>query len=195
MEQTISVKRPEGASDPVLDESAWERWASEIRITWAVVLLLTSIPAVLFGTTILSMMLLISVVLLGIPTALLAFLVIKDKMWCARLSRRLVVMVVVSALGVVVVLQTDKLTPGMASPIAKAIEDFKQEVGGYPPTLAALSPKHLPRLPAVRAAVIQPEVVYRLNDGRPYLAVPSAAGDAFSKYEYSFDDRRWTHYD
>ncbi|MBT8768719.1 hypothetical protein [Metapseudomonas boanensis] len=173
----------------------WEAWVSEIRITWVLVLLLTVVPAVLFGTAILSMMVLIGVVLLGIPTALAAFLVIKDKAWCARLCRRVVVMMVVSALAVVAVLKTDKLTPGMASPIAKAIEDFKQENGGYPETLAALSPKHLPRLPAVRIAVFQPEVIYRVREGRPYLAVPSAAGDSFSKYEYSFEDQRWVHYD
>lgn len=176
-------------------KNLWQPWVSEIRITWVLVLLLTVVPAVLFGTAILSMMVLIGVVLLGIPTALVAVIVIKDKSWCARLSRRVVVVVVVSALAVVAVLQTDKLTPIMASPIAKAIEDYKQEVGGYPETLAALTPKQLPRLPAVRFAVIQPDVVYRVSDERPYLAVPSAAGDAFSKYKYSFRDQRWVHYD
>ncbi len=195
MEQNVRVKHSKVSSDLVLDKSAWKRWVIDIRITWILVLLLTVVPAVLFGTASLSMIALIGTVLLGIPTALIACLVIKDKVWCARLCRRVVVMVMISALTVVVVLQTDKFTPDMASPIAKAIEGFKLEAGVYPDTLAALSPKHLPRIPAVRVSVIQPEVLYRVNEGRPYLAVPSTAGDAFSKYEYIFKDKRWVHYD
>lgn len=174
---------------------SWEYWVSEIRITWILVILLTVVPAVLFGTAIISMMTLIGVALLGIPTALAAFLFITDRAWCARLCRRVVVMMIVSVLAVVGVLITDKFTPGMASPIAKAIEDFKRENGSYPETLADLSPEHLPRLPAVRIAVFQPEVIYRVRKGRPYLAVPSAVGDAFSKYEYIFEDQRWARYD
>lgn len=178
-----------------MDKGLWHYWVREIRFTWILVGFLSVLPAALYGTAFLSMMMLLGSALLGVPTALLAFLVIKDKSWCARLSRRVAVMVAVSALAVAVVLQTDKLTPSMASPIAKAVEDYKQETGGYPETLAALQPKHLPRLPAVRIAIIQPEVLYRMKDGHPYLVVPSATGDAFSKYKYSFEDQYWTHYD
>ncbi len=140
------------------------------------------------------MMVLLGSVLLGAPTALVALLVIKDTAWRARLCRRVVVLVAVSAMAVAVIKQTDKLTPSMAAPIAKAIEDFKQETGAYPDTLVALSPKYLPDLPAVRVAVIQPEVIYRVKEGLPYLAVPSALGDAFSKFEYNFGTMRWEHY-
>ncbi len=176
-------------------KTAWKCWVSEIRFTWALVFLLICIPALLYGTTISSMIMLIGVVLLGVPTALLGFIIIKDKPWCFRLARRMAVMVAVPALTLEVSLNTDRLTPVMASPIAKAIESFKQENGSYPKTLASLSPTYLPSLPAVRASVIQPEVIYRLDGGRPYLVVPSAAGDAFSKYEYSFEARRWVHFD
>lgn len=194
MEQTVSGKHSKVSSDLVLDKGAWKRWVIEIRVTWILVLLLTVLPSVLLGTAILSVMVLIGAVLLGIPAALIACLIIKDKICCARLCRRVVVMVMIPALTVIAVFYTDKFTPDMASPIAKAIEEFKLEAGVYPDTLAALSPKHLAKLPAVRISVIQPEVLYQVNDGRPYLAVPSTAGDAFSKYEYIFEDKRWVHY-
>ncbi len=191
MTQIPYVKDVVGPSDPMQDKGTWARWISGIRITWFFVLLFTAAPAVLFGTAIVSAMVLIGAVVLGIPTALVAFLTIKDKGFCARLCRRVVVMIVVSILTIAVVFQTDKLTPNMAAPITKAIENFQQEFGVYPDTLAALSPKYMSSLPAVRVALIQPEVAYRVTDGIPYLAIPSASGDLFSNYEYIFKDRCW----
>lgn len=143
-------------------------------------LLLTVTPAALFGPAFLPMLVLIGAILRGIPTALIAFLEVKDKANRQRLCRRVAVMVVVSGLTVEVVSHTDKHTPVMASPIAKAIEDYKQQTGAYPETLADLIPNHLPSLPDVRVSAVQPEVVYLVKDGNPYLAMPSATGDAFA---------------
>ncbi len=86
------------------------------------------------------------------------------------------------------------MSPKFAAPIAKAIESFKQDSGTYPESLAILIPDYLSSLPAVRFSVVQPDVIYRVKDGRPYLAIPSSAGDAFSIYEYSFDNKEWKHY-
>ncbi len=172
----------------------WKRCVSDLRITWIVVLLLSVLPGVLYGTGILSMLVLLGAVLLGLPTALLAQLLSCDIEWRARIWRRAAVLVVVPTLTIAVIFHTDKLAPEMADPIAKAIESFKQETGSYPGSLATLSPKYLPSVPAVRVAVFQPGVICRVREGRPYLAVPSAAGDAFSVYVYSFEDKGWTHH-
>lgn len=179
---TVAVNRP------------WKRWISDLRFTWIAVLLLSVLPGVIYGTGIFSIMVLSGAVLLGLPTALLAQFLSSDIDWSARLWRRVAVLVAVPILALAAIFQTDKLAPEMAAPIAKAIESFKQETGYYPDSLATLSPKYLPSIPAVRVAVFQPEVIYRLSEGRPYLAVPSAAGDAFSIYEYSFEDKSWTHH-
>lgn len=128
----------------------WKRCVSDLRITWIVVLLLSVLPGVLYGTGILSMLVLLGAVLLGLPTALLAQLLSCDIEWRARIWRRAAVLVVVPTLTIAVIFHTDKLAPEMADPIAKAIESFKQETGSYPGSLATLSPKYLPSVPAVR---------------------------------------------
>ena len=194
MEHAESLNHGIPPGHPVKEKGIWKRWVSDLRVTWIWGLLLTVVPAALFGSALLPMMVLIGAVLLGIPTALITFLVVKDKANRLRLCRKLAVMFVVSGLSVVVVSQTDKQTPRMASPIAKAIEDFKQQTGAYPETLADLIPRHLPSLPDVRISAVQPEVIYRVKDGSPYLAVPSATGDAFAVYEYSFEEKRWAHH-
>ncbi len=175
--------------------ACWTRWISDLRFTWCAVLVLSVLPGALYGATIFSMMLLLGGVILGFPTALASLLLSKDTEWRARLFRRVVVLSAVPALMLTVIFQTDKLAPQMAASIAKAVESFKQETGSYPDSLAVLSPKFLQGLPMVRLSVFQPEVIYRVKEGHPYLAVPSSAGDAFSVYEYSFGEKRWTHHD
>jgi len=71
----------------------------------------------------------------------------------------------------------------MRQPLVKAIEYFEQETGSCSGSLATLSSKYLPSVPAVRVAVFQPEVIYRVSEVRPYLALPSATGNAFLIYE------------
>ncbi len=173
--------------------SIWTRWVSEIPYTWSLVMLVVTVPAVIFGASVQSVMLLMATVVFGLPTALAAFFLIKDRSWCFRLWRRVVVMGAVSTVSLAVVMQTDKLTPALATPIVQAIEQYKKVTGTYPATLAELSPKYLEELPAVRAAISQPDISYMVRDGRPRLAIPSAAGDGFSNYEYNFEARAWVH--
>lgn len=100
----------------------WQRWVKEISFTWALVILFVIAPAVIFGASAQSMMVLLASVVFGLPTALAAFLLIKDRAWRNRLCRRLVVIGGVSTVSLIVVLQTDKMTPSMATPIARAID-------------------------------------------------------------------------
>lgn len=172
----------------------WTRWVSDLRFTWYAVLLLSILPTALYGATIFSMMLLLGGVILGFPAALASLLLSKETEWRARLFRRVVVLSAVPALMLAVIFQTDKLIPKMATPIAKAVESFKQETGAYPDSLAVLSPKYLPNPPKIRFSVFQPDVIYRVKEGHPYLAIPSAAGDAYSVYEYNFEEDCWVHY-
>ncbi|GGH97251.1 hypothetical protein CFY91_15535 [Pseudomonas fluvialis] len=173
----------------------WKRWVSDLRFTWCAILLFSVIPSVLYGATIFSMMLLLGAVILGFPTALASLLLSKDTEWRARLFRRLLVLSAVPALMLAAIFQTDKLIPKMAAPIVKAVESFKQETDSYPESLADLSPEHLQVLPRVRISVIQPKIIFDFKDGHPFLVVPSAVGDAFSVYEYSFVEKKWSHYD
>jgi len=175
--------------------ACWIRWVSDLRFTWCAVLLVSVLPSVLYGATIFSMMLLLGGVVLGFPTTLASLLLSKNTEWRARLFRRVAVLSAVPALMLAVIFQTDKLAPQMAAPIAKAVESFKLETGAYPDSLALLNPEYLQSIPMVRLSVVQPEVIYRVKEGNPYLAVPSVTGDAFSVYEYSFGEKIWIHYD
>lgn len=171
----------------------WQRWVKEISFTWALVILVVIVPAVIFGASAQSMMVLLASAVFGLPTALAAFLLTKDRAWRNRLCRRLMVIGGVSMVSLIVVLQTDKMTPSMAMPIARAIDHYKNDTGNYPATLAELSPEYLVELPAVRAAIHQPAISYLVRDGRPRLTVPSSAGDGFANYEYDFETKAWVH--
>ena len=96
-------------------------------------------------------------------------------------------MALVPVLTIVYATKVDKAIPDNASPITKALELFREETGRYPDTLEALVPKHLAGIPAVRLSVVQPKIAYRVNEGKPYLAIPSATGDLFAMYEYDFE--------
>jgi hypothetical protein len=56
----------------------WKRWVSDLRFTWIAVLLLSVLPGVLYGTGILSILVLSGAVLLGFQIALLAQLLSGD---------------------------------------------------------------------------------------------------------------------
>lgn len=177
-----------------LTKKHWNTWVRDLRFTWLAALSISVLPALLYGATIFSMMLFVATIILGFPTALAALLLSKDLMWRSRLFRRVAVLTSVPALMILITIQADQMSPKFAAPIAKAIESFKQDSGTYPESLAILIPDYLSSLPAVRFSVVQPDVIYRVKDGRPYLAIPSSAGDAFSIYEYSFDNKEWKHY-
>lgn len=103
------------------------------------------------------------------------------------------VLVAVPALTLVYVFHVDKQIPDNAKLITAALESFWAETGHYPDTLEALIPKHIAKITDVRFSLIQPQITYRVTDGQPYLAIPSAKGDAFAKYEYDFESRSWKH--
>lgn len=172
----------------------WASWVCDLRFTWCLVLLISVLPGLLYGASIFSMVLLLGGVILGVPTLLAAWLLMKDFERRALLFRRVAVFSVVPALMLAVIFQADKLTPQMATPIARAIESFKQEKGTYPESLADISSEYLKVIPNVRFSVFQPEIIYNVQEGNPYLAVPSAAGDAYSVYRYDFKERVWLHY-
>lgn len=178
----------------VTKKKYWNTWVRDLRFTWLAALSISVLPALLYGATIFSLMLFVATVLLGFPTALASLLLTKDIKWRSRLLRRVVVLTAVPALMILMTIQTDQMSPKLATPIAKAIESFRQDSGAYPDSLAILVPDYLSSLPTVRISVFQPDVIYRVKDGRPYLAIPSSAGDAFSIYEYSFDKKEWKHY-
>lgn len=184
-----------GINDPLVQDpgaGAGKKWSGEIRYTWAIALLICVVPALGYGASFPAGFLLLAVVAFGVPTGLGALL-LKDKAWSSRLWRRLIVLGSIALITNSAVSQTDKLTPGMATPIVEAVAQYKTETSKYPATLADLSPKYIAELPAVRAAVIQPPITYTVRDGRPRLAIPSARGDAFANYEYDFEAKAWVH--
>ncbi len=185
----------DGSNDPRVQgpgAGAWKRWGYEIRYTWAIVLLICVAPALVYGASFQAVFLLLAVVGFGVPAGLCAML-LKDKWWSRRLWRRLIVLGSIALITICAVSQTDKLTPGMATPIAEAIIQYKTDNAKYPASLVELSPKYIAEMPAVRAAVIQPSITYTVRDERPRLAIPSARGDAFANYEYDFKVKAWRH--
>jgi hypothetical protein len=102
-------------------------------------------------------------------------------------------MLTVPVLTIAITFQADKLTPENATPIVKAIESYRIETGSYPESLGMLAPKYLATFPKLRFSVIQPRVNYRVTDGKPYLAIPSASGDQFANFEYNFETQAWIH--
>ena len=162
----------------------------KICLTWLGVLLFTVVPAVFFGSAIFSFSVLAVAVLIGLPSALLESVTQGSE---RRGFRRLAVMLVVPALTLAYIFEVDEQIPGNATPFVQAIESFRRDNGYYPDLLEALIPKHLAELPDVRFSVIQPPITYRITNGKPYLATPSAMGDMFAQFEYDFEAKVWIH--
>ena len=182
------------ASDSLKDKtpkSAWVLWVKELRFTWFWLFIFTVIPIALFGTAISSIIVLAVSVLIGIPLA--AICSWGAKSFANSAVRRLAVMVLVPAMTLVYVMKVDQRIPENATAITNAVESFQAENGRYPESLEMLTPKHLEKIPRVRFSIIQPHVVYRITDGKPFLAIPSAVGDAFAQYEYDFHSKVWVH--
>lgn len=172
-------------------KNAWVLWVNELRLTWIFVGIFAVLPGVLFGTGIFAIILLALSLLIGGPSVGIACW--RDKRTVAYAVRRLVVLVLVPVMALAYVLKVDQGIPENATALTDAIEAFRVENGRYPESLEMLAPKHLKKIPRVRFSVFQPRVVYRLGNGKPVLAIPSAAGDAFAQYEYDFDARVWRH--
>jgi len=155
-------------------------------------LFFAALPGVLYGAAFFATWGLVIALLFGVPSVV------------SRISRkrgsvqenlgRLSIAVLIPAVTLGYVFTIDKQIPTNAMPIVKAIESFRAEEGHYPTTLEALRPGHLVELPSVRATVFQPQITYRVTDGKPYLAIPSADGDAFAAHEYDFTAKAWAHY-
>lgn len=174
-----------------LVESAFTRWVNELNVTWFVVLLISVVPAVFFGSAIFSVGILAVAVLFCFPATLLGGDTNGSK---NRRFRRLAIMLAVPALTLAYVFKIDEQIPENAMPIIRAIESFRRDTGHYPDSLDALIPKHLAELPDVRFSVFQPLFTYRIADGQPYLAIPSTMGDMFAQFEYDFATKVWIHH-
>ena len=170
----------------------WTLWVKELRFTWFWILFLAVFPFLLYGSNIFSVVVLFFVVLIGVPSAAIGQLVAKGS-WRESL-RRLVVMVSVPALTIFYAIQMDKQIPENATPITNAVELFREVTGLYPETLEELVPKHLANIPDVRFSLVQPRITYRVKEGKPYLTIPSVAGDMFAMYEYDFESKTWKHH-
>lgn len=165
-------------------------WAEDLGFTWLGVSLLCIVPAVFYGSAIFSVSLLIAAVLIGIPSALFG---IANKQSRNRGIRRLVILLAVPALTLAVVSHLDKQIPANATPLIIAIETFRHDTGHYPESLDKLIPKQLAKIPNVRFSLFEPPIIYRITDGIPYLAIPSAMGDMFAQFEYDFEAKVWMH--
>ena len=169
----------------------WTPWVRELRFTWFWTISIAVVPCLLYGSAIFSILVLVAAVLIGVPSAAIGQLLAKGskKGW-----RRLAIMVLVPGLTVVFALQLDKQIPTNATPITNALESFREEAGHYPESLDALAPKHLVHIPEVRFSLVQPQINYRASGGKPYLTIPSVAGDMFGMYEYDFESKTWKHH-
>lgn len=172
-------------------QNTWALWIQELRPTWLWLFFLSVIPAFLYGTGFFSMSVLTVAVLVVAPY--LAIGQLRCKGTGTKGLRRLLVMVLVPVLSMAYVFHIDKQIPDNAKPITHALETFRVKTGHYPDTLEALTPMHLANIPDIKFSLIQPEITYRVTDGKPYLAIPSARGDGFAKYEYDFVFKTWKH--
>lgn len=171
-------------------EGIFALWVKELPLTWLGVSLISVVPAVLYGSAIFSFGALAGAVLIGIPSALFGIATRHSR---NRRFRRLAILLVVPALTLASVSRADKQIPENAMPLVRAIETFRHDTGSYPESLDALTPKYLAKLPEVRFSVFEPPITYRITDGKPYLAIPSAMGDMFAQFEYDFEAKVWMH--
>jgi hypothetical protein len=171
--------------------SSWRLWVWDLRSAWVLLILMSIVPSYLFSSGLLPFALLAFTVLLVAPATALGSLFGKGLK--PRDLRQLAIMVLVPLLSVMYVFKSDDQITTNAAPIVAAIELFRAENGQYPDTLAALAPKHLARIPELNYLLVQPQVTYRMTDGKPYLAISAAAG-AFAHFEYDFAAKVWNHY-
>ena len=171
--------------------SVWRLWILELRSAWFWLLFMSIVPSYLFSSGLLPFALLAFAILLMAPATALGSLFGEGPK--ARDLRQLAIMVLVPMLSVMYVFKSDDQITTNATPIVAAIESFRVENGQYPDKLAALAPKYLARIPKLNYLLVQPQVTYRMTDGKPYLAISAAAG-AFAHFEYDFAAKVWNHY-
>lgn len=181
---------PEMSATGTID-GVFTRWVGELCFTWLATVVFSVVPAVLFGSAIVSISVFVVTVLFGVPFTLFGSATKGSR---SRWVRRLAVMLVATALTLAYVAEVDQRIPGNAATLTQAIESFQCETGHYPESLQALIPKHLTKLPDVRFSVVQPSITYRVSEGKPHLAIPSAMGDMFADFEYDFEAKVWKHH-
>lgn len=165
-------------------------WVTELGITWLTVSLLCVAPAILYGSAFFSVCILAGTVLIGVPSVLFGIAINRVK---RRALRCLAIMLSLPLLTLIYVSHVDQQIPKNASPLTQAIETFRNDTGHYPESLEALTPNYLQKLPNLRLSVFDPPINYRIKDGIPYLAIPSAMGDMFAQFEFNFETKVWEH--
>jgi hypothetical protein len=167
-------------------------WIRDLRLTWSLTILFSTLPAVLFGTGLFAIALLMLTVLIGLPAfAIRQVTSNKDRL---KNLRKLLIVMGVPILTMIYVFKADARIPINASPIPQAIAAFKADTGHYPKSLDQLLPRYLTEIPQLKAVLIQPKIRYEFRDGVPSLSIPSSAGDAFAEYEYDFVNKTWIHH-
>ncbi|MBF7728625.1 hypothetical protein [Pseudomonas sp. N040] len=156
----------------------------KLGFTWFFAFFFCVLPCLLWGTAFFSAAALLGSLLIGIPALLLARG--SDKAW-----RRFTIWLAMSFVTVFLMHAVDGRLHERAAPIAIAIEAFKTEAGHYPESLDMLVPKFLAEYPTLRYSLIQPYLSYGLQEGKPYLRIPTVSGDQFANIEYDFDKKVW----
>jgi membrane-bound metal-dependent hydrolase YbcI (DUF457 family) len=169
----------------------WALWVLEVWPTWAWICLISVGPSIVFGSALFSAFALVLSVLIGVSSASINRL--RNSASTSKDSRKLVILLLVPVFMLVYVDKVDEKIPGNAKPILQAIESFRLATAQHPASLDVLTPTHLAEMPNLRFTLEQPLVTYRLTEGKPYLSIPSAWGDALAKYEYNFESKAWKH--
>lgn len=167
-------------------------WFYNLTFTWIVTILIVVVPFMLNGTGLFALCGLIGGVLVGIP--LTSVFLISSKRHDNKGLKRILAITLISASTLFFAFYIDNEIPNRAAVVTSAIESFHVSEGHYPASLSTLMPKYLAVLPKIKPTFIQPDITYRLKGGKPYLAIPSARGDQFAKYEYDFVAKTWKHY-
>lgn len=169
----------------------WSRWVRDLRFTWFWLFLFSIVPSLLLSSALMPMLLLAFAVLLLAPATGIGRLFTRKS--TPNDFRRLALMVLVPMLSLLYILKSDDQITTNATPIVNAIESYRIETGHYPDALEALAPKHLAEIPKLNYLLVQPQVTYRVVDGKPYLGISAAAG-GFAHFEYDFASKTWNHY-
>lgn len=191
---TIQKQHTSFSSTNTVEPQGWlSTWFFDLKLSWLITSLIVVVPFLLNGTGLPAMLGLIGASLVGLP--LICIFLISSKMRHAKSLKRISVIILICVSTLFFVFKVDKGIPDRAGEVITAIESFHQTEGTYPVSLSSLAPKYLATLPSMKPTLIQPDISYQLNDGKPYLAIPSAIGDQFSKYEYDFEAKMWKHHD
>ena len=169
----------------------WSLWVRDLRFTWFWLFLLSIVPSLLLSSAFMPMLLLAFAVLLLAPATGIGRLFTRKS--TSNDFRKLALMVLVPMLSLLYILKSDDQIATNATPIVNAIESYRIETGHYPDALEALAPKHLAKIPKLNYLLVQPQVTYRVVDGKPYLEISAAAG-GFAHFEYDFASKTWNHY-